>query len=126
MGETCYPSPPRLVCFRLCHGGHEEGQEGEQRDEGHEGASHEEGHEEGQGDRGGLRAEQWGRFQKALAQQVLACRCGYSAGYGQVCFEAGGSMTARSSLRVSSLVGLVAPPPSQALACRQRSSWARW
>merc|ERR1712107_229752 len=122
------------VCFCLCHGGHEagrrdeeggheevsheghegheEGEEGEQRDEGHEGASHEEGHEEGQGDRGGLRAEQRGRFQKALAQQVLACRCGYSAGYGQGCFKAGGSMTARSSLRVSSLVWLVAPPPS--------------
>merc|ERR1711897_84820 len=100
--ETCYPSPPRLVCFRLCHGGHEEGRRDEEggheevSHEGHEGyEGHEEGHEEGQGDRGGLRAEQWGGFQKALAQQVLACRCGYSAGYGQGCFEAGGSMTAR-------------------------------
>merc|ERR1712060_957553 len=53
-----------------CH----EGEEGEQRDE--EGGDEEEGHEEGQGDRGGMREEQWGRFEEALADQILACRCG--------------------------------------------------
>merc|ERR1712183_362871 len=122
MGRPATLAPAHRLSPRLCHGGHEEGghevchegcchegcdeegEEGEQRDEGHEGASHEEGHEEGQGDRGGLRAEEWGRFQKALAQQVLACRCGYSAGQGQGCFEAGGRMIVRSSLRVRSLV----------------------
>merc|ERR1711972_495198 len=107
----------------LCHGGHEEGwrneeggheedsheggdeegEEGEQRDEGHEGASHEEGHEEGKGDRGGLRAEERSRFAEGLVQQVLACRCGYSAGRGQGCFEAGSCMTACPSLCVHSL-----------------------
>merc|ERR1712203_136596 len=65
-----------------CHEGHEgdeghEGEEGEQRDEegGDEGPGHEEGHEE-EGDRGGMREEQWGRFQEALAEQIVACRCG--------------------------------------------------
>merc|ERR1712060_464446 len=45
-------------------GGHEEGEEGEQRDEEgrHERPSHAEGDEEVQGDRGGLRVEQWGRL----------------------------------------------------------------
>merc|ERR1712151_875508 len=46
-------------------GGHEEGEEGEQRDEEgrHERPSHAEGDEEVQGDRGALRADQWGRLQ---------------------------------------------------------------
>merc|ERR1712060_734051 len=59
----------------VCHeegcgdeGGHEEGEEGGERDEEgrHEGPSHEEGDEEVQGDGGGVRAEQWGRWQRSF------------------------------------------------------------
>merc|ERR1712203_203116 len=97
--HSSYPSAPDRVCPRYRHGGHEEGsgdeeggcheegchegdeghegEEGEQRDEegGDEGPGHEEGHEE-EGDRVGMREEQWGRFEEALAEQIVACRCG--------------------------------------------------
>merc|ERR1712084_12650 len=78
--------------------GHEEGEEGGQRDE--EG-SHEESDEEGQGDRGGMRQRSGCR--RACARQILACRCGSSAGHGQGFFEDEGCMSARASLCVHSL-----------------------
>merc|ERR1712060_314589 len=83
---------------RLYNGGHEEGWRDEEGD----------GHEEGKGDGGGLRAEEPGRFQEAFAHQMLACRCGYSAGHGRSCCEAGGLMVAWSSLCIVLLVRLVA------------------
>merc|ERR1712039_384242 len=73
--------------------GHE-GEEGGQRDE--EG-SDEEGHEEGQGDRGGVRAEHGDRFQEVCAEHTMACHCGHSAGCGQGFVEAEGRMTSRAS-----------------------------
>merc|ERR1712060_3432 len=56
-----------------CDEGCDEGEEGEQRDEegSHEGTSHAEGHEEVQGVRGGMRAEQWGRFLKIIPPTTL-------------------------------------------------------
>merc|ERR1712203_607505 len=54
------------------------------------------------------RAEEPGRFQEAFAHQMPACRCGYSAGHGWSCCEAGGLMVAWSSLCIVLLVRLVA------------------
>merc|ERR1712066_1073591 len=96
------------VCHEgCCHEGcDEEGEEGEQREEGHEGASHEEGHEEGQGDGGGMRAEQWGGFQLISAFVDTFCRVGPF-------FRGGACMAARASLCVYSLVWACFAPSSK-------------
>merc|ERR1712039_129159 len=83
----------------VCHEGcsDEEGHEGEEGGQRDEEGSDEEGHEEGQGDRGGVRAEHRDRFQEDCAEHTMACRCGHSAGCGQGFVEAEGRMTARAS-----------------------------